>query len=160
MTPLCSSEVFLVKFYVAPTSASKKVERNLVTSVLDHQLLVPQLHNLDFDQPKVFLIMSGEGRCADKRIGRTVAYLLRCPRSTAPEAMRACRFSDKESKDARKQMAVHRADSNATTNQRRDQQKWAVVVAAIVTATAAATTATRRRDGDARTQQPTNEGIS
>jgi hypothetical protein len=39
--------------------------------------------------------------------------------------MRACEFSDKESKDARKQMAVHRADSNATTNQQRDQQKWA-----------------------------------
>ena len=31
--------------------------------------------------------------------------------------MRACKFSDKESKDAGKQMAVHRADSNATINQ-------------------------------------------
>jgi hypothetical protein len=66
--------------------------------------------------------------------------------------MRACKFSDKESKDAGKQMVVHLADSNATTNQRRDQQKWAVVVAVIVIATAAATTATatatRRRDGD------------
>jgi hypothetical protein len=108
---------------VAPTSASKKVERNLVTSVLDHQFSVPQLHNLDSDRPKVFLIMSGEGRCADKRIGRTVAYLLHCPRLTVPEAMQACRFSDKESKDARKQMAVHRADSNATTNQQWDQAK-------------------------------------
>ena len=95
----------------------------------------------------------------EKRAERTVAYLLRCPRSTVPEAMRACRFSDKESKDSGKQMAVHRADSNATINQRRDQQKWAVVVAAIVTATAAVTTATRRRDGDATTQQPTNKGI-
>jgi hypothetical protein len=38
MTPLCSSEVFLVKLYVVPTSASKKAKRNLVTSVLDHQL--------------------------------------------------------------------------------------------------------------------------
>ncbi len=104
--------------------------------------------------------MSGKGRCADKRIGRTVAYLLRCPRSTVPEAMRACKFSDKESKDARKQMAVHRADSNATTNQQRDQQKWVVVAAAIVTATAAATTATQRRDSNATTQQPTNKGIS
>ena len=67
MTPLCSSEVFLVKFHVAPTSASKKVERNLVTSVLDHQFLVPQPHNLDSDQPKVFVNMSGKGRCVDKR---------------------------------------------------------------------------------------------
>ena len=31
--------------------------------------------------------------------------------------MSVCKFSDKESKDARKQMAVHRADNNATTNQ-------------------------------------------
>ena len=61
--------------------------------------------------------MSGKGWCADKRIGRTVAYLLRSPRSKVPEAMRACKFSDKESKDAGKQMAVHRADSNATINQ-------------------------------------------
>jgi hypothetical protein len=72
--------------------------------------------------------------------------------------MRACKFSDKESKDTRKQMAVHRADSNATTNQRRDQQKWAVMVAVIVTATAAAT-ATQWCNGDAMMQQPTNEGI-
>ena len=42
---------------------------------------------------------------------------LRFPRLTVPEAMRACKFSDKESKDAGKQMAVHRADSNATINQ-------------------------------------------
>ena len=61
--------------------------------------------------------MSGKGWCADKRIGRTVAYLLRCPRLMVPEAMWACKFSDKESKDAGKQMAVHRADSNATINQ-------------------------------------------
>jgi hypothetical protein len=104
--------------------------------------------------------MSRKGWCVDKRIKRTVAYLLRCPRSTVPEAMRACKFSDKESKDARKQMAVHRTDSNATTNQQRDQQKWVVVVVAIVTATAAATMVTRQRDGDTTTQQPTNQGIS
>ncbi len=104
--------------------------------------------------------MSGKGQCVDKRAKHTVAYLLRCPRSTVPEAMGACRFSDKESKDAGKQMAVHRADSNATTNQQRDQQKWAVVVAAIVTATAAVMTATQRRDGNATTQQPANKGIS
>ncbi len=97
--------------------------------------------------------MSGKGRCVDKPIGRTIAYLLRCPRSTVPEAMRACKFSDKESMYARKQMAVHRADSNATTNQQMDQQKWVVVVAAIVTATAAATTATRQRHKDATTQR-------
>ncbi len=104
--------------------------------------------------------MSGKGWCVDKRIKCTVAYLLRYPRSTVPEAMRVCKFSDKESKDNWKQMAVHRADSNATTNQRRDQQKWAVVVAVIVTATAAAMTVTRRRDSNTTMQQPINEGIS
>ena len=84
--------------------------------------------------------MSGRGWCANKHIKHTAAYLSRCPRSLVPEAMRACKFSDKESQDARKQMTVHRADNNATTNQQRDQQKWAVLVAAIATATAVATT--------------------
>ena len=74
--------------------------------------------------------------------------------------MRACKFSDKESKDAGKQMAVCRADSNTTTNQQRDQQKLAVVVAAIATAAAVATTATQWHDGNATTQQPANTGIS
>ncbi len=87
--------------------------------------------------------MSGKGLCADKHIGRTVPYLLRCPRLMVPEAMWACKFSDKENKDARKQTAIHRADSNTKTNQQRDQQKLVVVVAAIVTAAAAATTVTR-----------------
>jgi hypothetical protein len=104
--------------------------------------------------------MSGKGQCVDKRIERTIAYLLCCPRLSVLEAMRVCKFSDKESSNAGKQMAVHHADSNATTNQRRDQQKWVVVVAAIVTATAAAMTATQQRGGDATTQQPTNEGVS
>jgi hypothetical protein len=31
--------------------------------------------------------MSGVGRRADKRIERTIAYLLQCPASTVPEAM-------------------------------------------------------------------------
>ena len=56
--------------------------------------------------------------------------------------MRACKFFNKQSMDARKQMAVHRADINATINQQRNQQKWVVVVVEIATATAAATTAT------------------
>ena len=98
--------------------------------------------------------MSRKGRCSDKCIGRTVAYLLHCPRSTVPEVMQACKFTDKESKDVGKHMAVHRADSNTTTNQQRDQQKWEVVVAVIVTAKAPAMTATRQRDGnDATTNQ-------
>jgi hypothetical protein len=57
-------------------------------------------------------------------------------------AMWVCKFSDKQSMDARKQMAVHRADITATTNQQRDQQKWVVVVVVIATAAAVATTVT------------------
>ena len=53
--------------------------------------------------------MSGKGWCVDKHIERTVAYLLRCPNWTVPEAMRACKFSDKESSNAGKQMAVRHA---------------------------------------------------
>ena len=41
--------------------------------------------------------MSGKGRCVDKRIERTVAYLLRCPRSTVPEAMRAWTEGEQQS---------------------------------------------------------------
>ena len=48
--------------------------------------------------------------------------------------MWACKFSDKQSTDARKQIAVHHPDIKGTTNQQRDQQKWAVVVVAIATA--------------------------
>ena len=62
--------------------------------------------------------MSGKGRCVDKRIERTVAYLLRCPRSTVPEAMRACKFSDKESSNPGKQMAVRRAREKAAAGKR------------------------------------------
>ena len=56
--------------------------------------------------------------CVDKRIQRTVAYLLRCPRSSVPEAMRACKFSDKESSNAGKQMAVRRAREKAASGKR------------------------------------------
>jgi hypothetical protein len=62
--------------------------------------------------------MSGKGRCVDKRIERTVAYLLRCPRLTVPEAMRACKFSDKESSNAGKQMAVRHAHEKAAGGKR------------------------------------------
>ena len=63
--------------------------------------------------------MSGKGWCVDKRIGRTIAYLLHCLRLTVPEAMRACKFSDKESKDAGKQMAVRRAPDKANSAKRK-----------------------------------------
>ena len=107
----------------------------------------------------------------DKRIQRTVAYLLRCPRSSVPEAMRACKFSDKESSNAGKQMAVRRAREKAASGKRIPPPPNVIDTStvgvstvspitganstrspvAIVTATAAAMTATRRRHNDATT---------
>ncbi len=55
----------------------------------------------------------------DKCIAATVAYILKCPASTVPQAMRACKFSDKESMDAGKQMAVHRACDKALAGKKR-----------------------------------------
>ena len=49
------------------------------------------------------------GRRADKHIERTIAYLLRCPASTVPEVMQACKYSTNESVYPAKQMAVRRA---------------------------------------------------
>jgi hypothetical protein len=63
--------------------------------------------------------MSGIGGCADKCMAATVAYILKCPVSTAPQVMRACKFSDKESKNAGKQMAVRRARDKAMAGKKR-----------------------------------------
>ena len=45
----------------------------------------------------------------DVRIAHTVAYLLRCPRSLVPEAMRACKFTLDESASRSKQMMIRRS---------------------------------------------------
>ncbi len=45
----------------------------------------------------------------DVRIAHTVAYLLRCPRSSVPEAMRACKFSLNESESQSRQMTIRRS---------------------------------------------------
>ena len=53
--------------------------------------------------------MSGRGRRVDVRIAHTVAYLLRCSRSSVPEAMRACKFSLNESESRSRQMTIRRS---------------------------------------------------
>ncbi len=63
--------------------------------------------------------MSGRGGHADKRIATTVAFILKCPASTVPQAMRACKFSDKESKHPGLQMAVRRARDKALAGKKR-----------------------------------------
>jgi hypothetical protein len=45
----------------------------------------------------------------DVRIAHTVAYLLRCSRSSVPEAMRACKFTLDESENRSKQMTIRRS---------------------------------------------------
>ncbi len=42
----------------------------------------------------------------DVRIAHTVAYLLQCPRSSVPEAMRVCKFTLDESENRSKQMTI------------------------------------------------------
>ncbi len=58
--------------------------------------------------------MSGMGRQVDKRIAQTVSYLLRCPRSMVPEAMRACKYTLDESSHPTLQMAIRRSYAKAT----------------------------------------------
>ena len=53
--------------------------------------------------------MSGRGRRVDVRIAHTMAYLLRCPRSSVPEAMRACKFSLNKSESRSRQMMIRRS---------------------------------------------------
>ena len=57
--------------------------------------------------------MSGKGRCDDKRIANAVAFKIRCKGASIPEAMRATKFTLKESEDTSKQMAVRRAYQKA-----------------------------------------------
>ena len=54
--------------------------------------------------------MSGVRGRDGKRITRTVTYLLKCPASSMPQAMGACKYSNKESSDAAKQMAVRQEE--------------------------------------------------
>jgi hypothetical protein len=53
--------------------------------------------------------MSGVRGHDGKRITYTVAYLLKCSASSVPQAMQVCKYSDKESSNVAKQMAVCQA---------------------------------------------------
>jgi hypothetical protein len=63
--------------------------------------------------------MSGMGGRVDQCIVATITYILMCPASTVSQAMRACKFSDKKSKNAGKQMAVCRACDKAMAGKKR-----------------------------------------
>ena len=45
----------------------------------------------------------------DVRIAHPVAFLLRCPGSSVPEAMRVCKYTLKDSADRSMQMAIRRS---------------------------------------------------
>jgi hypothetical protein len=53
--------------------------------------------------------MSGVWGRDGKHIARTVTYLLKCPASSVPQAMLACKYSDKECSNVATQMAVRQA---------------------------------------------------
>ena len=57
--------------------------------------------------------MSGKGGNKDGRVPHAVAFLLRCRGAKVPEAMRAAKFTLKESLDTTKQMAIRRAYAKA-----------------------------------------------
>ena len=57
--------------------------------------------------------MSGRGGNKDGRVAHAVAFLLRCQGAKVPEAMRAVKFTLKESLNTTKQMAVHHAHAKA-----------------------------------------------
>jgi len=57
--------------------------------------------------------VSGSRRREDARIGRAAEFLLRCQGAKVPEAMRAVKFTLKESANATKQMAVRRTYAKA-----------------------------------------------
>ena len=59
--------------------------------------------------------MSGRGRRVYAPIAHAVAYLLRCPRSSVPEAMRVCKFTLDESASRSKQMTIHRSFAKKAT---------------------------------------------
>ena len=62
--------------------------------------------------------MAERGQRVDVRIAHTVAYLLRCPRSLVPEAMRACKFTLDESASRSKQMTIRRSFAKKATGGR------------------------------------------
>jgi hypothetical protein len=59
--------------------------------------------------------MSGRGRRVYVRIVHTVAYSMRCPRLSGPEAMRAFKFTLDKSASRSKQMTIHRSFAKKAT---------------------------------------------
>jgi hypothetical protein len=112
--PMSRESVPLVEFGVARTCAHQKISKITAARVLDCRLLVHRQQIVEYDLRNIIVTMSRKVGRADPRVERTVAYLLRCPRSTVPEAMRASKFSLDESRDAAKQMAVRRAYGKAS----------------------------------------------
>jgi hypothetical protein len=52
----------------------------------------------------------------DERIAHTVAFMLRCPGLSVPDAMRASKYSLEESGNPAKQVAIRHSFAKATTD--------------------------------------------
>ena len=74
--------------------------------------------------------MSGRGGNKDGRVAHAVAFLLRCQGAKVPEAMRAVKFTLKESLNTTKQMAVRRAYTKAIGGKTKSPFSVSVDVAA------------------------------
>ena len=102
------SSCLLPNFWVVCTCAHRKIQKITAVGVLDCGILIHRRQIIEYDLQNIFVIMSRKGGHADLCVERTVAYLLRCPRSTVPEVMCASKSTLAESNDATKQMAVRR----------------------------------------------------
>jgi hypothetical protein len=92
----------------------QKVKTSLTTQVLHQQILVHRPSKPVYDWPNIFSNMLGRGWRVDVRIAHTVTFLLRCPWSSVPEAMRACKYTFDERASRSKQMAIRRSFAKAT----------------------------------------------
>ena len=114
MTSIWSSAVFLSNFRVTRALTVKKEKEESWIRVLDWQYGRLRPYCPVSYWPNIFLNMSGRGRCVDERVAHTVAFLLRCPGSSVPEAMRACKYTLEEIGDPAKQMVIRRSFAKAT----------------------------------------------
>ncbi len=114
MTSLCSNTVFCptLRWHIL---VHKQSENRLIAQVIHQKLLSIYGQNDCSHWPNIFLNMSGRGWRMDVRIAHTVAYLLRCPWSSVPEAMRACKFFLDESASQLKQMTIRRSFAKKAT---------------------------------------------
>jgi hypothetical protein len=91
----------------------------------------------------------------DKRIAQTMSYLLRCPRSLVPKAMRACKYTLDESSHPTLQMVIRRSYAKATGGKLKSPPK--IIDSAATTTVSPMTNVNRDDNNNADMQQPTSK---